>query len=438
MSLGMKIVSLLLLSLLSTSAVQATEGWTRLSPSDTQRHSKNVARQHLGAYFFGPAPDRQPMLIKDDPAVYTSVPVGTTEEILQLGMPRSVNRFTIYNDAGAGKISLFSAQTQGQVAAGQWTGLGAVVFEPEDTGLEIRFGAVDAAYIRIVFEMAVGSDFHEMALFGTDPASAFRMARSSDANLQLQGQGEAVPFYPGLSYLDFNLARIYTGGQVAYLSSGNGNPTALIDNDATTFYAFPANDPSPTLIVQLGTVMPVDRITALLSASVPGTLYAYALPHLDEERNWMGRPSVPRNFLDSVEPVAVQRNVNGAGRFVAEFPARMSSYIALRFVPAAGPQPGPQPGAGANFAQLRNAGAGVASDRNLAVVGIGAFSSALGGHPSGKSGSGKSGKDGTVVDYAIVPITEFVGFDGPLADFSSNLYPNRTIGRLPRIPVVSP
>lgn len=431
----MKTTSLLLvLALVATPVLQASEVWTRLSPSDTKRHAKNVARQHLGAYFFGPAPDRQPMLLKDDPAGYTSIPGGTTEQILQLGQVRTINRFAIYNDGGAGKISIYGAQTQGQVAADQWTGLGAVVFEPEDSGLEIRFGAVDAAYVKLVFEMAVGGDFHEMAVFGLEPASSFRMARSSDANLGLQGQGEVVPFYPGLSYLDFNLARIYTGGQVAYLSSGTGNPTALIDNDATTFYAFPAADPAPTLIVQLGNPMPVSRITALLSASVPGTLYAYAIPHLDEERNWTGRPAVRANFLDSLQPVAVERNVNGAGRFVAEFPPVTSSYIALRFVPAGGANVG----AAAGFDRLRHSSAGMAADRNLAVVGIGAFSSALGGYGSGKSGKSTGGKDGPIVDYAIVPITEFIGFDGPLADFSTNLYPNRTIGRLPRIPVVSP
>lgn len=417
----MKPCHLLLLALLIPTTALSADRWVRLSPDNNDVRPKNLARCHMGAFQVDPRVDPQPLMLRDDPVLGTSIARGTSERVVQLGQVDTINRFTMLNDGGAGKVSILSAVTQGDVAEGRWTPLGSAVFETDTEVVDIRFGATDAGFVRLVYEMAVGGDVYEMAVFGMQHAGNYRIvcaaptgAKNPKAPIDPKNPVDGGPMYPGLSMRDFNLTRLYAGGQVAYVSSGRGDPVSMIDNDAATRYVFPTSDRSPTVITQLSQMVQVDRVSAVLATSEPGTLYLYVLGDLPEERNWTGRPSVDANFLDDIEPSAIHRNVNGAGRFEARLNPPVGQYVVLKFVPASvAPAPAPQdsPRAETSFIPLTNPAIAIQNDgERCCIVALGVFSDPIGAFC-------------WVAPLSPDEIVEGEIFGGPLADFSPWITP---------------
>lgn len=422
----MRAFLLLTLAVILPASVLASDRWVRLANENAESRLKNHVRLHMGAFQMDPMVEPQPDLLRDDPILGASSEAGASARVIELAQLTTVNRFSMLNDGGAGKVSIYGATTLGEVNEGRWTLLGTEVFEVADEAVEVRFGATDAGYVRVDFDMAQPGDVYEMAVFGNRRNVEYGIMSGADyvrtAPASARNPGRLLE--ADLTYHDFNLTRIYSGGRVPYVSGGRGDAVSIIDNDVTTRYVFSKSDSEPTIIAQLGQTAEVDRFTALMATSEPGTLLVYVLDSLPEERNWAGRPSLSDDFLDDLEPSAIHRNVNGAGRFEALLEPTIGRYVAVRFIPVSEGIPDAEnpPGVRTTFVPLNRPELGIENDGELlAYIAIGVFSESF-GRQSGGKGGGKDVIGGLIVGL-LDPGRQVQTFRGPRADFTPGLFP---------------
>jgi hypothetical protein len=121
-----------------------------------------------------------------------------------------------------------------------------------------------------------------------------------------------------------------------YVSSGNDLKQAsnIIDDKAATTYDFAAEDGSPTTIIDLGKVSPVNRISAVYAPRA-GKMQFYVMQSLPA-----GAENIPQSVNLPDATVAALKSVGAAsddgtlGRAAVEFPETTGRYVMVRWTPA--------------------------------------------------------------------------------------------------------
>ena len=120
---------------------------------------------------------------------------------------------------------------------------------------------------------------------------------------------------------DVDLAKIQSGGQVVFVSSGQRPAVShAIDDDRRTVFLFSISDPRPTLIVKLTESKPVHRVSVVVGSQA-GKVDVYLLDEI---------PRDPSD-LDKVKPVGSIVDLGVAREAVADFAPKSARYIALRW-----------------------------------------------------------------------------------------------------------
>lgn len=120
---------------------------------------------------------------------------------------------------------------------------------------------------------------------------------------------------------EVDLAKVQAGGRIVLMSSGvRGGGFRAIDDDHRTTFRFSADDPQPTLIVELIENRPVHRVTAVVG-SQSGKIDVYLLNEL---------PRKPSD-LDASNPIGSIVDPAIAREASLEFPPQNARYVALRW-----------------------------------------------------------------------------------------------------------
>ena len=120
---------------------------------------------------------------------------------------------------------------------------------------------------------------------------------------------------------DIDLAKIQSGGQVVFVSSGQRAAAYhAIDDDRRTVFLFSISDPHPTLIVKLGESKPVHRVSVVVGSQAE-EVKVYLLDEI---------PRDPSD-LDKAKSVATIVDLGVAREAAVDFEAKNARYVALRW-----------------------------------------------------------------------------------------------------------
>jgi hypothetical protein len=123
---------------------------------------------------------------------------------------------------------------------------------------------------------------------------------------------------------DVDLAKLQSGGQVVFVSSGQ-RPASFhsIDDDRRTVFQFASSDPRPIVIVKITDSKPIHRVSV-----VPGSASSKVDVYLLDE--------LPRNpsELDKSTPLTSIVDLVVGKEAAVDFPPQPAHYVALRWTPA--------------------------------------------------------------------------------------------------------
>jgi hypothetical protein len=146
--------------------------------------------------------------------------------------------------------------------------------------------------------------------------------------------------------VSYNLSDLHTKARALYVSSGNdlAQANSMIDNQPTSVYSFALNDATPAVIVDLGKVATLRRISATYSQrhvgidffvlqSLPGSV-----DRKDANLSGLAKTGVPQKLhldaaaLAKLTPVGSVLD-EGTGRAAVDFPEMTGRYILVRWAP---------------------------------------------------------------------------------------------------------
>ena len=332
-------------------ASPCSAAWKRLSEQDFRIHPKNLARHHLEADILGSNSldstsngtdlllgsnnvDRNASvdaLLTEDPTLGTPMVQGATSFVLSLKQIEILNTLNFINEGGVGKVTVSTALTQSAAAEDNWHDTGFVVFDADRRVVSLQIGGIDAKFVKVTFEMAEAGRLYSFGLFGESNIDEYALQNiDADALSAVQQVTTDARATSNQDLVDINLLAAYTGARVAYVSSGSGDPTALIDADSSTTYRFDSTDPYPTVIVDLGGAESVDRVSALYSKS-DVRMAIFAMNELPEAEDWVGRTSFDEATLDAYRPQNVGTDLEKEGRIALSVPTDTARYLIFQF-----------------------------------------------------------------------------------------------------------
>lgn len=142
------------------------------------------------------------------------------------------------------------------------------------------------------------------------------------ANLPARGANEAATQATIVGEEIVDMAKLQSGGQVVFVSSGQ-RLTAFhaIDDDRRTIFRFSESDAHPTLMIKLNETRPVRRVS-LVPASETLQVNVYLLDELPRKAS----------DLDALKPQTSIVNLVVGREAAADFAPQNARYVALRWI----------------------------------------------------------------------------------------------------------
>ncbi len=120
---------------------------------------------------------------------------------------------------------------------------------------------------------------------------------------------------------DVDLAKIQSGGQIVFVSSGQRPAVShAIDDDRRTVFMFSSSDPRPTLIIKLTKSRPLHRVSVVVGSEA-GKVDVYLLGEIPGDGS----------DLDKLKPVGSIVDLGIAREAVVDFAPQNARYVALRW-----------------------------------------------------------------------------------------------------------
>lgn len=279
-------------------------------------------------------------LLTDDMTV--AYPLKEHVIALQFTLPYAteVNRFNFFNFGGAGTVQLYaSAKAPDRQGKADWEPLGPLIEFDASGFYNQEFSPALKRFFKVEFTRKREGRVGAFGLFGDlypgriDQVTTFRVPKDQ---------------VPPHQIITNNLASVYNGAEVVYVSSNkvNGydhNPleTRLkIDDDVTTYYEFSPEDKQPTGVIDLGDTRPLRRISWLFQ-SVAGQFDIYLSNRLTdafltEQVRGNGRRVVGLTedfFRENVPFHSVRIADTNDGRLAFNFQNTWARYLVFRFTP---------------------------------------------------------------------------------------------------------
>jgi hypothetical protein len=134
-----------------------------------------------------------------------------------------------------------------------------------------------------------------------------------------------------IGLVSYNLTELHTKARALYVSSGNSfAANSMIDNQPESVYAFTADDTAPAVIVDLGRVATLRRISAMYSQRHVGVDF-FVLQSLPESANSL-RLHLNAAALSKLTPVGSVLD-EGQGRATVDFPEMTGRYVLVKWTP---------------------------------------------------------------------------------------------------------
>lgn len=336
----LRLLPLGLFALLPISS-QAEEGegsWKKLSESDIPSYAKNLARHHLGASVDTEEEEivlssviddgnlSAEALLVEDPTIGYPLPVGEASVVVQLSEIEILNSLSFTNEDAAGRVSVSTAITRSAAEEGRWQASSFAVYDEEKRTITVDLSGVDAKFVRVSWDSSAAGRIYNFGIFGEPRAEEFAMTKiAGEAHVSNE-------LNPGVSAVDYNLLSHYAGARLAYVSSGNGDVTAMIDGDSATSYTFSSSDKFPAIIIDLGTSYPVTRASALYDQANTKVAF-FVLPELSESEDWVGRTSFEEQKLGEHEPLVLGVDHEGTGHLALDFGEAPGRFVIFQFAP---------------------------------------------------------------------------------------------------------
>jgi|GEM_PF-2817316 len=408
--------SLIPLGLTLTIPLTAQAGWKRLSDSDLRTFSKNLSRHHMGAVVMSPTEslllssddvDRNRSahsLLVEDPSIGFPVGTGTSSVELKLAEIEILESLSFSNEGAVGRVTVSTAITKSAVDENRWQEISYTAFDEEKRAVSVELSGVDAKYVKIEWEVATPGKVHNFGIFGEPRAQEFELKEVGNGQQVISDNTDT---HAGIASVDYNLVSVYSGARLAYVSSGSGDATALIDGDSSTSYSFDSTDEYPTVIIDLGVQQAVTRASALYDQKA-AKLAFFSLTDLPESTDWVGRTSFEEQELARYRPVGLASDNGGLGRAAMDFDATEGRFVVFQFAPASSE--------GANFE----------------VVDLAAFAKGVGSNHMVARSVWHAKSVDKHVEYELgeQSRSRLLSYSGPLAGFSGANYLRRGSGGL--------
>ena len=300
--------------------------------------AKNLARLNCGAHIERVLPggrvdtfasadsatNSPGALMLDDNTLSCPLAVGDNTFIISLPRTSVLQRcaFVDRNSLAQGEFELaVSNYRLGSSDSGWKKVLQPTVFGKESI-INVSMLGVEARYVRLTFHIKKEGHISALALYGLPTLASFSRVHAIKAQTDYSfGWLTLVTHLEDT--LNFNYANQYANGRVVYVSShGPNSPLCMIDDDATTSFAFAEDDPHPTVIVELADREMLHRISAL--AKTPdGQVDIYLLDDLATDPADLSRGRLIGNLTSKSRD----------GEIALNFDPQKARYVALRWKP---------------------------------------------------------------------------------------------------------
>jgi hypothetical protein len=279
-------------------------------------------------------------LISDDMTVGYPLKEKAISLVFELPYSCSIHSFNFFNFGGAGQATIYgSTRAPNRQGQGDWKQLAESISFDAEGVYGIHFDPTPMRYFKVEFSRTRDGRVGAFGLFGDlypgriDQVTTFRAPM------------DEVPLH---RIINNNLASVYNGATVAYISSGrqfkNDRPTDArlkIDDNVETYYDFSPDDPMPTSVIDLGDVRPLKRVSWLYQ-SVSGRFDLYIFHQLPEEFTVEGERTAPNPSISGLRSEFFERypafhsihtSQTQAGRLAHNFQDIRARYVLIRFVP---------------------------------------------------------------------------------------------------------
>lgn len=277
-------------------------------------------------------------LLSDDMTVGYPLKEENISLMFSLPYAVSMNSFNFFNFGGAGTAILYGAdKSPSRDGSGNWKQLGAAIDFDAPGVYQLHFDPKDLRYFKAEFIRKRDGRVGAFGLFGDLHPGRINQVTT------FRSPKDDVPLH---RIINNNLASVYNGAQVVYVSSGEGDSrnsaaTELkIDDDASTYYEFTPDDKTPTGIIDLGDTRPLKRVSWLFQ-SVAGRFDIYLSNRLPESFTTEKSPrgdirvtGLTEQFFRENPPFhSVRINDTREGRLCFNFQDTRARYVVFRFTP---------------------------------------------------------------------------------------------------------
>jgi hypothetical protein len=265
-------------------------------------------------------------LLCDDPTIGYALPSGTNTLLISFSKIENVDSVSFLNRNAKGNVTIASSSAKLPADSPQWHEVAQREIDGEV--LNARVGPGEAKYIRLTFDLKEPGRISALEVLSTPGTSDLSGARPQSVTFQSEN---AV-------LIGHNLANLGGRARVLYVTSGDDLAQAnkMIDNHPGTQFSFATNDGSPAVIVDLGKIASIRRISTLYAHS-HGRMEFYVLPSLPGTEARQGL-LLDGSALARLIPVASVES-DDSGRAAADFSVTGGRYVMVKWTPTAQENP---------------------------------------------------------------------------------------------------
>jgi hypothetical protein len=296
--------------------------------------AKNLARMNCGAKIECITPDGRitrvsPLssesaeaaaLIMEDDTVSCALPEGETNFVIALPNASLLDRFTFLNEnaAARGELRISVSNYRLPLNSPKWTPVeGAIPFSHKRT-FDLSLLGVEAKFVKLSFRVEKKGRIAGVGLYGEHSLNEFAARQSHIGFVSYKVRADRAE-----DQVNFNFANLYARARIVHVSSGSITAARkMIDDDPVTSFQFAADDPHPTVVVELSDVQRLHRVSAVYDMQ-PGRLDVYTMPEVGGD---------PAN-VSALAPVASETDLAGNGKAGVNFDPHGARYVTLRWTP---------------------------------------------------------------------------------------------------------
>ncbi len=275
---------------------------------DLSAYPKNLVRNHIKAEIkvYGDSPRTNKFtlsedtrdtnkaeiaLLADDPTIGYPLVTGSTTLIFKMREIAIVRRLQFLNLNVRGTIAVYHSTEELDHDDPAWKPLLRSASINPRFATELRLPATEAQYLRVDLQVEREGRIAGFAVFGEESIRDFLEDR--DGSLAAEQSDR--------TRVDYDLASLYAGARVRYMSSVTDLQSIpnTIDDSALTEASFSPDDEFPTIVIDLGRPQPVNRVS-LVSSRQPGVIEIFLRDTREDEDGY--RAGTDRATTSSILP----------------------------------------------------------------------------------------------------------------------------------------